>query len=468
MELSNNLTELHTLIYALLAHIDVLEARVLELEAENATLRVQLGMNSKNSHKPPSTDVFVKQPALPRSKGKQKGGQKDHKGNTLKTVANPDVTVIHTPLSCSCCNRPILLAECDIFTTKRQVFDIPSPRLEVTEHKLCGVFCCGILQQGNFPAEVKAPVQYGTKIFTLSSLLSTEFRLPFRKISSLFETLYGYKYNEATAISANQMLYEALAPIEDQIKKHILESEVVHFDETGLQADGKRQWVHTACTEFFCFLFLHVNRGKKALADVMSVLKDYKNWAVHDCYATYFTFTDCKHAICNAHILRELQALKEQNSVWAVAMHDFLMALYVATDKGTKSITDIEEIAIWKAKYAIICQQAGKEEPFCEIKVRGKPKQTKGRNLLDRLIKHQEAVLAFAFVECVPFTNNLAEQAIRNVKIKQKIAVFRTERGAQVYARIQGFINTVKKHARNVFQELLKVNTNQPIVWKTT
>ena len=94
MKLSNNLTELHTLIYALLAHIDVLEARVLELEAENAKLRVQLGMNSKNSHKPPSTDVFVKQPALPRSKGKQKGGQKDHKGNTLKTVANPDVTVI--------------------------------------------------------------------------------------------------------------------------------------------------------------------------------------------------------------------------------------------------------------------------------------------------------------------------------------------------------------------------------------
>ncbi len=129
---------------------------------------------------------------------------------------------------------------------------MPSPRLEVTEHQLCGVLCCGILQQGNFPAEVKAPVQYGTKIFTLSSLLSTEFRLPFRKISSLFETLYRYKYNEAKAISANQMLYEALAPIEDQIKKHILESEVVHFDETGLQADGKRQWVHTACTEFFC------------------------------------------------------------------------------------------------------------------------------------------------------------------------------------------------------------------------
>jgi transposase len=315
---------------------------------------------------------------------------------------------------------------------------------------------------------VNAPVQYGSKLLTLSSLLNTDFRLPFRKISSLFETLYGYKFNEATAINANEVLFEALAPIEAQIKAHILESEVVHFDETCLRADGTRQWMHTACTESFCFLFLHLGRGTKALKDTMSVLKDYQNWAVHDCYATYFTFTDCKHAICNAHILRELQALKEQNSVWAAAMHEFLMALYLATDKGTKSVNGIEEQAIWKAKYALICQQADKEEPLGEAKPRGKPKQTKGRNLLDRLMKHQEAVLAFAFVECVPFTNNLAEQAIRNVKIKQKIAVFRTQRGAQVYARIQGFINTVKKHAKNVFQELLKVNTYQPISWQNT
>ncbi len=191
---------------------------------------------------------------------------------------------------------------------------------------------------------------------TLSSLLSTDFRLPFRKISSLFESLYGYKYNEATAISANEILYEALAPIEEEIKKHILESEVVHFDETGLQTEGKRQWVHTACTEFFCFLFVHVSRGKKALKDIISVLKDYKGWAIHDYYAAYFTFTDCKHAICNAHILRKLQALKEQSSVWAVTMHEFLMTLYVTTHKGTTSITDIVEIAMWKAKYRIICE----------------------------------------------------------------------------------------------------------------
>ncbi len=475
MELSNNFTELHALVYTLLARIDVLEARVKELEAENAALKaenaalkVQLSMNSTNSHKPPSTDIFPKKVAIPVPKGKKKGGQKDHKGNTLKMVSVADLVVIHPPTVCICCNRAILAEECELLPSKRQVFDIPVPRLAVTEHRLSGTTCCGITQYGQFPEQVKASVQYGSKILTLSTLLSTDFRLPFRKISNLIETLYGYKFNEATAVSANERLFEALAPIEEQIKAHILASDVVHFDETGLKVAGKREWMHTACSASFCFLFVHHSRGKKALKDRVSVLKDYKNWAVHDCYATYFTFEDCKHAVCNAHILRELQALREQNSVWAVDMHDFLMELYHQTAQGTKSINGIENKAIWRAKYAQICQQAAKEEPYNAIKTRGKPKQSKGRNLLDRLMKHQEAVFAFAFVEIVPFTNNLAEQALRNVKIKQKIAVFRTQRGADIYARIQGFVNTVKKHAKNVFQELLKVNTNQAICWKTT
>lgn len=475
MKLSNNLTEIHALVHALLARIDVLEARVSELEdenralkSENAALRAQLGMNSKNSHRPPSTDIFVKKPAVPVPKDKKKGGQKGHRGDTLKMVAVPDSVIVHPPIACSCCNRAILAEECDLLAIKRQVFDIPAPRLEVTEHRLSSVVCCGVVHQGVFPPQVGAGVQYGSKILTLSSLLNTEFRLPFRKISNLIETLYGYKFNQATGAGANEGLFAALAPVEEEIRARVLASEVVHFDETGLRVEGKLQWVHTACSESFCYLFLHPNRGKKALKDPKSVLRDFKSWAVHDCYASYFTFQDCKHAICNAHILRELQALKEQNRVWAGQMHDFLMALYKDTEKGAQSINDLEKQAVYRATYAQICLGADKEEPLLEAGARGKPKKTKGRNLLDRLMKYRGAVLAFAFEQGVPFTNNLAEQAIRHVKIKQKIAVFRTKTGAEVYLRIQGFINTVKKHAKNVFQELLKVNTNQSISWETT
>lgn len=487
MKLSDDLEELKLFIHQLLSKIEVLESRVLFLEQENkslkeenlilkqenAALRVQLGQNSKNSHNPPSTDKFTKKkPALPVEKGKKLGGQPSHKGDTLEMASTPDAIILHSPTSCSCCGRVILAEECGV-VSKRQVFDIPAPRLEVTEHHLLGVNCCGCLQKGQYPSGVTAQVQYGNKILSLSSILSTDFRIPFKKISNLFSTLYGYKFNEATALSANEQLFDALSPVETEIKAQILASEVVHFDETGLKAASTTKWMHTATTDEFCYLFLHDKRGSKALTDEDSILKDYKNWAVHDCYGTYFTFKDCKHSICNAHILRELQALKEQNIVWASEMHDFLLELYTKTNKGKSYIEVLTEQVIYREKYTQICEKAEKEEEINQTKLgeknaRGKPKKTKGQALLHRLVKHQESVLAFAFFEKVPFTNNLAEQAIRNVKIKQKVATFRTENGAKVYARIQGFINTIKKKAKSVFQEILNVLNGNINTWKTT
>jgi transposase len=501
MKLSDNLEELKLFIHQLLSKIEVLEGRVLFLEEENkslreenlilkqenlilkqenltlrqesAALRVQLGQNSKNSHNPPSTDKFTKKtPALPVEKGKKLGGQLSHKGDTLGMVSAPNIIVLHAPKSCDCCGRVILAEECNI-VSKRQVFDIPEPRLEVTEHQLLGVNCCGCFQKGQYPSGVSAQVQYGNKILSLSSLLSTDFRIPFKKISNLFSTLYGYKFNEATAVSANKQLFDALLPVETAIKAQILASEVVHFDETGLKAASTTKWVHTASTDEFCYLFLHDKRGSKALRDEDSILKDYRNWAVHDCYSTYFTFKDCKHSICNAHILRELQALKEQNIVWASEMHNFLMELYTKTAKGKTYIEVPTEQVIWREKYTQICKKAKEEEDATQIQLgeknaRGKLKKTKGQALLYRLVKHQASVLAFAFVEKVPFTNNLAEQAIRNVKIKQKVATFRTEKGAKVYARIQGFINTIKKKSKSVFQEILNVLNGNINAWKTT
>jgi transposase len=495
MDLPTKVSELQALILSLLSKIELLESRVLFLEAENRQLKEedavlkeenrilkientalynQLGQNSGNSHNPPSTDKFVKKgSALPVSKGKKQGGQNNHKGNTLKLVSEADEVSSHLPKKCLCCGREISKDECEILVSKRQVFDIPVPVLEVTEHRLLGVYCCGKLQKGVYPAGVTAQVQYGNKILSMSSMLSVDFKLPFKKISKLFETLYGYKFNEATAISANEQLFEALLPVEQEIKAQILASEVVHFDETGLKVNGKLKWIHTASTDKFCYLFLHEKRGGKALQQEDSIIKDYTNWAVHDCWSSYFSFKDCKHAICNAHILRELQALKEQNSLWAEEMHLFLMELYIFTEKGKSCIDNDEQKAFWTNKYMNICKKATQQEQEQQKanglkNARGKPKKSKGQALIYRLIKYQEAVLAFAFVKNVPFTNNIAEQAIRNVKIKQKIASFRTENGAKVYARIQGFINTIKKNAKNIFQEILNVFNQNPSSWKTT
>jgi len=180
-------------------------------------------------------------------------------------------------------------------------------------------------------------------------------------------------------------------------------------------------------------------------------------WAVHDCWPTYFQFTDCKHAVCGAHLLRECNALIEQGSKWAGQFHAFLLDLYHQTDRGKSKLPQKKHHKILR-RYQKLLRLAEHEEPPPQQRLRGKPKQAKGRNLLDRLTKHQNAVMAFAFHQQVPFTNNQAEMDIRPTKTKMKVSgCFRTQYGAEIYARVQSFVSTVRKQGFNPFNELFTV-----------
>jgi transposase len=464
MNLQAELNEIKALVVVLLAKIEVLEkdncvlkAENASLKVENAELRARLGLNSSNSNKSPSTDGLSKKPTtgLAKASGKKSGGQVGHPGKSLQMVATADETIVHHASRCSCCQQLFSLEQVSFIQEKRQVFDLPEPKVVVTEHQLGIIYCCGKAHVGSFPASVTAPVSYGVRIRAMSSLLNTDFRLPLEKISQLFLDLYGCPYNESTIISANERLYENLAPIEEAVKAAILKSQVAHFDETGMRVEGKLHWFHTACTGLLCYLFVHKKRGKQALRADESLLKDFHNWAIHDCWKPYFEFKDCKHGLCNAHILRELISLQESGSQWACLMQAFLLELYKESQKETLLV---ENKHYWLERYKKICLQADKEEPLPIKKARGKPKNSKGRNLLNRLIDYQDGILAFAFTEPVPFTNNMAERAIRCIKVKQKVAMsFRTFNGAKVFARIQGFVTTCRKQDLNVFQQVVAV-----------
>jgi transposase len=455
METGSTISDLKLLVSQLLHRIDVLEDRVQELETENEVLRGRLGLHSKNSHKPPSSEGYGKKPAISQTKGGKQGGQIGHEGKSLEMVSQPDELVIHHVESCRCCGRKISMEDVKRILYRRQEFDIPLPKLRVIEHRLGEIRCCNEIQLGIFPSNIKGAVQYGTRIKALSVLLNTEYRMPFEKINQLFGDLWETSFNESTATSANEEVYDSLEVVENAIKSGILCSKVAHFDESGMRVEGKLHWFHVACTSMLCYLYVHANRGKKALEDTQSVLKDFTNWAIHDCWSSYFDYHDCQHALCNAHLLRELTALKEKDSLWANQMHDLLMDLYKTTKKGTEILKNKTE---WLQKYNFILQQADKEEPPPIKNKRGKPTNSKGRNLMNRLVIHQTAVLAFAFDVNIPFTNNQAERDIRHVKVKQKVAMsFRTFKGAQIYARIQGFVTTTKKQGQNTFNQLCNI-----------
>jgi transposase len=463
VEETTDISELKALIFSLLAEVESLKARVNELEAENAQLRTRLAQNSTNSHKPPASDGYAKKPrikpALPKQPGKKVGGQPGHPGKTLHMVEQPDLVHTHRATHCPQCG--LVLNGEGWVVSRRQVFDLPAPRLRVEEHQLMAHQCtCGCVPTGQFPTHVVAPVQYGPRIDAQSILLNVDYRVPFAKLSQFWADLIGYAYNPATLVNTQTALDEQLVPIEQQIKTQLTQAPVCHFDETGVRVSGQLQWLHVASNQQATHLFVHPRRGQAALSSTQSVFEQCHNWTVHDCWASYFAAGKGRHSLCGAHLLRELAALIEQGSVWATAMHDYLLEAYQASRHGPVAL---EQQPTWRSRYEQLCGQGDEEElpALVFFKTDGRTsraKRSKGRNLLERLMAHQEAVLAFAFQAGVPFTNNQAERDLRPIKVKQRVSgCFRTESGAAVYARIAGFVSTMRKNGRNVVDQLANV-----------
>lgn len=447
--LPTDISALHALVRHLLAENAALKAEIAELKA-------RLQADSHNSHQPPSSDGLRKRPALPKPSGRKKGGQPGHAGKSLSMVSSPDETRVCRPEVCSC--GVSLQGTSGIVLERRQVFDLPAPKLNVTEYQRLRCQCpaCGTLHEGAFPSHVKAPTQYGVGVLALASLLNTEYLLPFKKVQRLFADLFGYAINERTVEAANASCYAALAPSEACIKATLQHGPVCHFDETGIRVEGHLHWQHVVSSPSATYRFVHAKRGTLALESPESLLPMYTGWAVHDCWASYFRYTSCRHALCGAHLLRELCAVAEHGSLWAKQMHTLLLTLYRHSAYGTRTVAYPQR---WSHVYDALCRRAQREEPPpIRGTRRGKATRTKGRNLAERLIAYKSAVLAFALYEEVPFTNNHAERDLRPVKVKQRIAgCFRTLVGARHYARISSFISTARKQHRHVFKELCRV-----------
>lgn len=459
MNLPEDLAGYRQLEEHLLLVIDQQQATIKRLELRVSELEARLNQNSRNSHRPPSSDGPRKAAALPKEP-KPRGGQPGHKGETLQMVSEAEVAH-HVPLMALRCECGADVSELEqVLQGRRQVFDLPEPKLEVTQYEQYGCTCaaCGARVQGEFPAGVKASVQYGPRIRTAVVMLNVEYNMPLDKIEQLSGELFGQKVSEATVQHAVAEAYEVLEPVEIATCEAIMEELVVHVDETGLRVAGKNHWMHTCSTKHFTHLMVHTNRGKKAILSEESLAPELTNYVVHDCWPTYFHLDQANHAVCNAHILRELQALIEQKSQWAPQMHAFLLEMYAKTRQGTGIYTQ------WRraySRYDAILKSALKNEPPPSINKRGKPGKSKGRNLAERMVAYKEYILAFIRRPEVPFTNNQAERDIRPLKTKIKVAgCFRTLLGAVHYARIRAFASTARKLGINPFSQLQNLLLN--------
>lgn len=463
------LAEVIEVIKGLYVEIKLLNSNVDALSERVKTLEDQKNKNSNNSSKPPSTDGFKKPNKSLREKSeKRPGGQKGHKGSTKNLSDTPDKIIIHQINECENCGEPIKDVEAKSYI-RRQVIDIPEIKVEIVEHraqiKECP--CCGYINTAKFPEEVTSPVQYGEKIKAVAVYLTQYQLIPYKRSAELIEDIFNHPISEGSLASFNEKCHLKLETIENNIKNEIIaEKEAVHFDETGIYVNKKREWLHVASTRELTYYEHHANRGKKAIEDI-GILPNFKGTAVHDGYRSYTSY-ECNHALCNAHILRDLNGISEMHQQeWSKEMKGLLLEIKKEVDlkKETGALMSQGEIESFENKYDEIIKGGIEEDYAQNIKLYtdDNKKRSPGLNLLNRLRKHKEQFLRFMYDFNVPFDNNQAERDLRMSKVKQKISgTFRSVEGARAFTRIRGYISTIRKHGKNAMDCLKSVFTKEP------
>src|SRR5215208_6918107 len=465
------------LVQNLSARLDDQHEMIASLTARLNELEDRLAKNSRNSSKPPSSDGSVTKPepkSLRGRSGKKPGGQKGHAGTTLSLVENPDHVLMHSPEECEGCGRSLAEEAVASDWERRQVVDVPPIlALEVTEHRSRRKRCsgCGRITTAEFPEEASArAVSYGPRIEALSVYLMEYQLLPYERASELLSDLFGEPApGVGTLHSALRRSFEGLERTEEEIEERLRQARVGHFDETGLRVGVKGMWVDVASTAKLTHYAVHEKRGSEATEEI-GILPSFRGVAVHDGWSAYQQYEQCAHALCNAHHLRELTFVEEEHKQeWAGRMKALLSEIEEAVRKeaacGQTHLAP-EKIGDFEGRYQRLLEAGLEANPPPEQPgKRGRPKQTKGKNLLDRLDKHREAVLRFMRDFGVPFDNNQAERDLRMVKVRQKISgCFRTKEGAAAFCRIRGYISTVKKQGENVLLALEGVFRGNPFV----
>jgi len=420
-----------------------------------ALLLNRITLNSKNSSKPPSTDPNRKKASRKGNSTKKPGGQPGRTGTTLRKVDDPDDVKV---LKIDRRTLPKGRQYRDVGFETRQVVDIDISRF-VTEYQ------AQVLEdeQGNrfvapFPGKVTRPIQYGASVKAHAVYLSQFQLLPYDRIRDQFQDQMQLSVSAGSIFNFNKEAYQQLEYAEQWTKAQLAKADLMHVDETGININGKRHWLHCASNASFTVFFAHTKRGTKAM-DEMGILPFFKGVLCHDHWKPYYCYQACVHALCNAHHLRELERAWEQDhQQWAKDMKDLLIEISQAVDNASGRLPQ-DEAGRWRQKYRKLLEKAESECPPPDESLRkgkrGRLKRSKARNLLERLRDFEQDVLRFMDVAFVPFTNNQGENDLRMTKVQQKISgCFRSMEGAQIFCRVRGYLSTCRKHGLSASEAL--------------
>lgn len=468
-ELSNENKELRF-------QVTVLTQTILSQDVKIAELKERLNKNSGNSSKPPSSDFFNKPKPSSINRGdrssrkpKSSGGQKGHTGSTMELKETPDVIHVCLPSEClkcklaSSCKSPLTVIE------SRHVVDVrivsEQSRYDRTK-RLCP--SSGETFVGSFPEGVNTRQQYGSHIKAMVVSLSSLGMVSISRICELVNGFTGISLSEGTVCNIISECAKRCSTLIPELREHILTSDVIHFDETGIRVNGKVNWAHTAATEKITHISTHAKRGVEGIA-AADILPHFTGTAVHDCWGSYSTeyFKNSTHAVCGAHIDREIEGVIQNcNQSWATGFKKLLSDMYSTKqkllEKGISS-APLKMVQDFSKRYDRILKSGFSNNPYKESNTpkRGRPKKGKVLSLLERLRDFKDCVIRFFTDFRVPFSNNIAERSFRLSKLKMKVAgSFRSQNGGANFCSIFSLLDTVRKNTRNIFQSLVALFSN--------
>lgn len=439
--------QLETLLYQALTEIKHLKEIIAQLQGKKS-------LNSQNSSKPPSTDPPWKPKSERQKSTRANGAQKGHKGQTLKWQTNPDQVVTHSPTgTCEC---GLNLTKSSVSSvSKRQVLDLPELRVLVTEHHFETRVCpCGKQHPPSIPKELQIPVQYGFRMKGLAVyLMNTQF-MSLKRCELFFAEVMKTRISQGSLVNWQAQAFSSLEVVAQRIAKAVQASSVVHADETGIHVNGVLQWWHSASTSLLTHYHVAKQRGLKGLL-AGGILEFFKGVLVHDCWIAYFQLS-AVHALCNAHLLRELTRVFETTKqTWALHLKTLLYTMKTCVE-SIEGLRDEKRVEL-ELNFRNLVLEGLKANPEQErteqaLGKRGRVGQSFTRSLLVRLETHEKSWLRFLRDARVPFDNNLAERDVRMVKVREKVSGGSRGLGAVWFARIRGYISTLRKQKQDVFQ----------------
>ena len=398
----------------------------------------------------PSSQTDKDSTSLSSSKTNGKGNDVSGRVSNTRVIETVTISKAETCTCCGCSLDDIACRQYERRTRIDIVFEKVAEHVDA-EVKQCPN--CKSTVKGEFPEDMVGKLQYGNGLKAFAVHLIVSQMVALNRVQKQIAAMIGTVIAESTLLKFILRLHQSLEAWEKGAIEEILKGPSIHVDETSFRVQKKNHWIHVYSSGGTTLKLLHRKRGKDAIEE-LNIIPRYGGVIIHDCWASYLSYSHCGHGLCGSHLLRELTFIVDSNRYrWARNVKKLLLETCREVAKRDEKCLTPEEYATLQKRYRNNLIRGRKEMPEPPEKPKGrcgKMAKSDAHNLWERLEKHEGAVLLFAKDPHVPFTNNRAERDLRMAKVKQKVSgCFRQLEYAKAYYRISSYLQTMAHQGVN-------------------